>query len=79
MSDITSSEVAKAVVRRNTEEVRNFTGVPRISRRGCCTRGWSRRDDGSNTRHLLGFARDGCDRRHRVAVWKSCVNGSAGE
>jgi VIT family len=48
--------------------LRNCTGVPRDSRRVGCTRRWSGRDDGGNSRHVLGRACHGADRRRRVAV-----------
>ncbi len=53
----------------------NITGVPRPSRRVGCTRGRSRSDGGSNTRHVLGCTGHGADRRRRGAVRNSCVSG----
>jgi hypothetical protein len=54
----------------------NFIGVPRVSGRVGCTRGWRRSDDGRNTRHLLGCAGHGVDRRRRVTVRNSCASGA---
>ena len=53
---------------------RDFTAVPRASRRVGCTRGRSQSDDGRNSRHLLGCAGHGDHRRSRLAVRDSCVS-----
>ena len=54
---------------------RDFTAVPRASRRAGRSRGWRKSDDGRNPRHLLGCARHGDHRRRRMAVRNRCVSG----
>jgi VIT1/CCC1 family predicted Fe2+/Mn2+ transporter len=44
---------------------------------GGCTRGWRRSDHGRNTRHVLGCAGHGADRRRRSAVRNSCMTGAS--
>jgi hypothetical protein len=56
----------------------NVTGVPRALGRVGRTCGWRRSGDRSNTRNLLGCARDGADRMRRVTVRNSCLSGAIG-
>ena len=59
--------------------IRLFFGVARASGWTCCTRGWGRSDDRRNTRDVLGWIGHGDDRRHRLAIWSSCMSRTGSE
>jgi HPt (histidine-containing phosphotransfer) domain-containing protein len=55
-------------------DIRLFFGVARTSGWTRCTGGWGRSDDRRNTCDVLGRIGHGDDRRHRLAIWSSCMS-----